>query len=141
MEERKPYGVKKEMKNKDRFKFRVWDKGNEKYIYDAVYAYDGNSYKGEGDNLGHIYCFGEYLDDQEGGLCVVEQCTGLKDMEGNLVYEGDIVYSYDNDKAGVIEFDVARFVISFPKSKTWDDLYGSFKVIGNIHENPELLEE
>ena len=73
---------------------------------------------------------------------VIEQYTGLKDKNGKEIYEGDIV------KAGGRIYEVAWF----EKDGGWfcfrenDSVYTPLyhlkgEVIGNIHENPELLEE
>lgn len=87
--------------------------------------------------------------DDSGGFYNVEretigQFTGLTDINGQRIFEGDIV-AYRGDEYGVIEYDVesARFCVTFD---TWitdfDHLYGKeLEVIGNIHDNPELLED
>ena len=56
----------------DRFKFRVWDKEFKKY-YPAS-----------------DFCVEDLQD--SGDEIIVEQCTGLRDMNGKLVYEGDVVH-------------------------------------------------
>ena len=86
---------------------------------------------------------------------VIEQCTGLSDVNGRLVYEGDIIESIDKDgepARHVIEWnnDFVRFeALLLPKHEWKEDgwiisteLLKFFRkrVIGNIHENPELLE-
>lgn len=79
----------------------------------------------------------------------VGQYTGLKDMNGKRIFEGDIC---QNDKTGGIVFvawhgTMAGFVWS--KKKWCDNLFDfgelfrvhdKYAVIGNIHDNPELLE-
>lgn len=130
----------------DRFKFRAWhynkyevDYGdNNKYFYDAQDAYDfltgvpANS-------------FGDLLRSE---FWTVEQCIGLKDKNGKLIYEGDIVSAITFDghnRQFIVKYveEDACFGLFVSKSmyisfnKVYED---SFEVIGNMHENPELLE-
>lgn len=77
--------------------------------------------------------------------CVLEQCTGLKDANGRLIYEGDIIASRFQGQlfTANIKYFRAGWVAEFPHWKP--SLYqmcneAKFEVIGNIHENPELLE-
>lgn len=80
-----------------------------------------------------------------------EQCTGLQDKNGILIYEGDIVkFYFDNDEIiGVISWsydDPIGFYINttdYFKDKyitDYDFLKEEYEVIGNIHQNKELLE-
>ena len=86
----------------------------------------------------------------------VGQYTGLTDKNGNKIFEGDIIayedetpgqYEYHDSlfiNRGVIRFDAGQFYFTNSIAATMDDLLykGTLdcEVIGNIHDNPELLE-
>ena len=77
------------------------------------------------------------------------QSTGLKDKNGKEIFEGDIV-DYKGRKA-VVKWhgSYASFIYRFvdelqERVSEWHPLflaYYHFEVIGNIYENPELLED
>ncbi|MHA1483547.1 MAG: YopX family protein [Candidatus Heimdallarchaeaceae archaeon] len=78
----------------------------------------------------------------------VGQCTGLKDKNGTLIFEGDIV----RNQCGYVRFirfsdTQAMFKISCGKKFGVDAYFPSdfhifgYEIIGNIHENKELLEQ
>lgn len=76
---------------------------------------------------------------------VFEQCTGLKGANGKLIFEGDIVKSKSGNVFVVVWDAVKCRWMRKKRSGLWFDLKEEIKqaplrIIGNIHENPELLE-
>ena len=82
----------------------------------------------------------------------VGQFTGLTDTNGKKIFEGDIVRSYDPDYpesqmdcgVGQVEFYAGLWYVSGEVHNSLYDLTTisckELEVIGNIHDNPELLE-
>ncbi len=116
-------------------KFRAWYKSEKKMIYNIQNEFE------ERIELG-MDCFADYLKNDD---FVIEQSTGIKDKNGRNIYEGDIVSKHSSDLKGVVkQVKDGQWAIYW--NNVPDGYYVLFKysnlceVVGNIHENPELLE-
>lgn len=118
-----------------------------RYIkFRAVDEKDGKIYQvNHIDNLNNSDETSYWTNDIEGGYKFyskkLEQYTGLKDFNGIEIYDGDILQDVDDSTiVVVVEYDEA-----FGEYDCGDNnLYECTRdcvVIGNIHENADLLEE
>lgn len=126
-------------------KFREWDP-NRQEMYGSV----GLSYgvrEDDDDSILFRFAHTERIDGDLSKDRVLEQYTGIKDRGGVEIYEGDIVCQQMRfgETNGVIfwQEEKARFAINLDGFITTitKPQEMSYEVVGNIHENPELLEE
>ena len=115
------------------------DKLPERWVYGGVL-------QGTGDHS--IIYGGENPDDIEKHTVYTDtlgQYTGLTDKNGVKIFEGDIVEGKDftaDDGYGVIKWEDGAFevVVDNTVGTFHDNFWGAdLEVIGNVHDNPELL--
>lgn len=81
----------------------------------------------------------------------VGQYTGFKDRKENPIFDGDIVRLADKYNY-IVKWDEGRWVCDHTNEEwgRWGNLYRAFEcdflqkyfvIIGNIHQNPELLKK
>ena len=147
----------------DRFKFRAWHKEYKRMVDVYKFGQDmgvcewvwhSNIYPTEDgepvlNDWGAICERQEIITKSKLINCELMQCTGLKDKNGELIFEGDIVRS--ENFFGIVEFGKYRvsydsvnlgFYIKWGKKQSelrkdifyWHETYG-LKVVGNIHED------
>lgn len=137
--------------------FRVWDSRKKSYFNKKDIAID---------NLGNIFVF-EGCDDNDADLWhvrilsdpdneryIIEENTGLTDINGTEIFEGDIIFQKPLSKnsvgwTGKVIFKEGAFMAEVhERGKAVMLLFLSefnpektCEVVGNIHEDPELVEE
>ena len=132
-------------------KFRAWSKTSKEYNYKVLVG--NNNPKDKNYTCNSILSDGKWLHFDE--FCGdIEQYTGLKDKNGTEIYEGDICsFSNKNGKyVGVVEWldYLASFglravegtsLYTFSELDAMEVDLRILEVIGNVRQNPELLEE
>ena len=130
-------------------KFRAWDKNREKYVEVLTlhHSDDGVFAVTCADGMTQIQLFAEDV--------IVEQYTGIEDKSGAEAVAGDIVRDGEGRIKQVVwggQWEYAAFGLEGPRDKhwpgrpdiTWDlltpELMAWCEIIGNIHDNLELLE-
>lgn len=124
----------------NRFRFRAWDKSFSRMIYDIFFFWKENKitvYELKED--GSKYCL-------PNSHIVLEQCTDLKDKNGKLIYEGDIISFNEIKECGIVVWDKNNLLWRYcgKNEKHYVQPLGDldmnyWQVVGNIHENVELL--
>lgn len=133
-------------------KFRAWDSAKKEMFKDTfAITESGQVVVVEQESVANSpdYVFVEHL--------VIMQSTGLKDKNDKEIFEGDIVrttrflgradeiggfYEYEKDYVGVVKVLEGSWVIDIGSVavRLWSEI-DEPEVLGNIYENPELLED
>jgi len=129
-------------------KFRAWDKKKNDWFDDE----DGSLYIELNGNINFGWN-GEIMDDWTDRI-ILMQYTGKKDINDVEIYEGDIVhddeviylvgfgvFTDDNDFQEPTQGQTGFYIVDIHTDETFPFYSMRYRVIGNIYENPELLED
>ena len=145
---------KRGMRMQDRYLFRgkridngEWVIGNciDDGVTGQVFIHTVGNSVNESDKVGEEGCL-QFVA-FEVAQATICQCTGLKDKNGNLIWENDVVSYCDCTKEDyVIAWEQNKACFEYQEYScsmmNFDELSGcEVEVIGNIFDNPELLEE
>lgn len=114
-------------------RFREWDQAREDMMPGHGMSYSVR--KDSDDEVSFVFAHYESDESWKDNHRVLEQYTGVDDVSGKPIYEGDIVRDEDGICEQVVFSDGGFFAGDM---SVWDASLGY--VIGNVHENPELLE-
>ena len=132
-------------------KFRIWDTENKEMLKVQELDFEPTFFGGRIAIRPDQYS--DYFDTED---MILMQYTGLKDKNGKEIYEGDIVQhlyefsdvtdryliDYDEDDLSYVFQNISNKNRFIALEDLYDEDYGDYaiEVIGNIYENPELLE-
>ena len=130
---------------KDRFRFMVWDKDFNKFLDKNEFFIKSFGGIGFYDHEGR----GEF----DPNRYIRQQCTGIKDSDEELIYEGYIistsfkggnvkhliVYSNTNASFHTLQIPYTKFTNSGRFSQEWISEFG-YQIIGNKFEHKHLLD-
>lgn len=129
-------------------KFRAWDSVEKKFVEHFFIADNGLICNMERPTSG----YNSPIPVEKSEL-ILMQSTGLKDKNGKEIFEGDIIAIEvddtetpinarvsQNSKIGVLMFHVFEDNEDVPMVELLEDNSVVFEIIGNVYENPELLE-
>ncbi|HEM5098219.1 TPA: hypothetical protein U1359_000051 [Streptococcus suis] len=149
-------------------KFRVWDVHNKKMFTESeLVIWNGNVYANDYQKIFKSFIeearglVGYNVDDK-----YLMQSTGLFDKNGKEIFEGDVAVYLDGDNNPIYENAVVKFgqhtnmntiyerepvyiglyiegqrgTATFDVDRMYNDCEGRLTIIGNIYENPELVE-
>lgn len=133
-------------------KYRAWDVHKKKmFTNNQLIVWNGNIYANDSSKLNVDNLKGWSIDEK-----YLMQFTGLKDKNGKEVFEGDIVRFFDDYGDFVEAYTTPVVFIDWlgAYGVEWNGLKSTFEeineyynevkyieVLGNIYENPELLEK
>lgn len=126
-------------------KFRAWD--GEKFVPQEHLYWKGYKFVAGAWNYNE-----EYIPADEQVDVEIMQYTGLRDKNGTEIYEGDTVKAYHREWEEYTTHSVKFCDGAFSIGRYWKDGIHSWysmeqyesselEVIGNIYQNPELLED
>ncbi|MGG6832993.1 UNVERIFIED_CONTAM: hypothetical protein KB574_09420 [Streptococcus canis] len=124
-------------------KYRAWDKYDEEMVNDIYFTWQDCQFE----SLNECLSFERFI---------LMQSTGLFDKNGKEIFEGDLVktkrfvgraneisgfYEYEREYGGVVKMLEGAWLIdtSTDAIKLWSEVEEN-EVIGNIYDNPELVE-
>lgn len=120
----------------DRFRFRLWDNDNECYDY---IDFRELSRTNEILTTYEEYFYDGYFEHNQD---CIEQCTGLKDKNGNLIYENDVLF--DGEFCGQVIWKDGCWLVEmtlYDGDKSYEHLDQHFakygEIIGNVHDQKE----
>lgn len=151
MEDRYLYKAKTTPKEKGEFN-NVWVTGNLIVSNGKYYIHPVGNVVNVKNNIGRIIVMHEVIPDT---IC---QCAGLKDKNGNLIWENDVIKYHFRDLYAQIRYGAYQncfdsqkaehigFYVDWSESRNYRKDLGYWinivnaEVVGNIFDNPELLE-
>lgn len=117
--------------------FRGWNKKNKKWLYGYYFASYGHRFISVDVLKDSSTPIDEYLVDAD----TVGQYTGLKDKNGKKIFEGDILNVDFLDVTRTVSYCKDGFVCEAANTISYDlhNVYKDCCVVGNVHENQELI--